>query len=164
MRAMQNTAACAVAMLMLTTGVRADEVALDKLPKAITEALKAKFPKAEVKEAEKATEGKKTTYEVRLKEGELTIDVNLKEDGTIKDYEKQLAVKDLPKVVADALAEKFPKGKVTNAEAMYTVTDGKDKLNCYEIMVEIDGKTIEVEILETGKLKADEKKEEKKDK
>lgn len=166
MRSMLQTAACAVAMLVLVVGVRAEDgkVALDKLPKAITEALKAKFPKAEMKEAEKATADKKTTYEVRLMQNEMTIDVNLNEDGTITAYEKAIALKDLPKVITDAVAEKFPKGKAKSAELFYTVTDGKDKLDYYELMIEIDGKTIEVEILESGKLKADEKKEDKKDK
>ena len=163
MRKMLRLVVCA-ALAITTTGAWAEEekVPLDKLPKAVAEAVKAKFPKAEMKEATKEKDGDKTTYEVSVMDGKLKVDVNVTESGTITGYEREIALADLPKAVAAAAAEKHPKGKAKNAEIVYTVKDGKDTLAYYEVFVEVDGKTVEVEILADGKLKPAEKKEEKK--
>ena len=126
-----------------------------KLPKAVADALKAKFPKGEVKSAEKG----KTHYEVTIKDGESKIDVNVTEDGTITGYEKTIGLKDLPKAVSKAVGDKYPKGTAKSAEVVYTVKDGKDTLEYYEVIVDVDGKSIEVEVLADGKLKPEEKKD-----
>jgi hypothetical protein len=47
-------------------------------------------------------------------------------------------------------------------EEFYTVKDGKGTLAYYEVLFEIDGKDVELEILPDGKPKPEEKKEEKK--
>ena len=166
MRTMLRMLACA-ALALTAAGARADEekVAADKLPKAVADAVKAKFPKAEVAGATKEKDGDKTTYEVTVMDGKIKVDVNVAEDGTITGYEKVVALGDLPKAVVAAAAEKHPKGKAKNAEAVYTVKGNKDTLAFYEVFIEVDGKIVEVEILADGKLKPAEKKDEpKKDK
>jgi uncharacterized membrane protein YkoI len=164
MRMMARMVAAVSSVVLVAAGGWADDekVALDKLPKAVVDAVKAKFPKAELKEAEKETEDGKTKYEVTIKDGESKIDVDVTENGTITGYEKEIALKDLPKAVTDAVATKHPKGTAKSAEAVYTVKDGKDALAYYEVTVELDGKKHEVEVLPDGKLKPEEKKEEKK--
>ena len=162
MRTMLRMLACAT-LVLTAAGARADEekIAPDKLPKAVAEAVKAKFPKAEVTGATKEKDGDKTTFEVSVMDGKTKIDVNVSEAGAITGYEKSVALDDLPKAVAAAAAKEHPKGKAKNAEAVYTVKDGKDTLAFYEVFVEVDGKTVEVEILADGKLKpADKKKDE----
>ena len=58
-----------VAVATLGVALRADEekVAIDKLPKAVVDAIKARFAGAELKAAEKETEGGKTVYDVEIK-------------------------------------------------------------------------------------------------
>lgn len=164
MRTMLRTVATVVTVALVVAGGRADEekVPLDKLPKAVVDAVKAKFPKAEIKQAEKETEDGKTKYEVTLADGGTKIDVDVTEGGTITGYEKEIALKDLPKAVSEAAAAKHPKGTAKSAEAVYNVKDGKDALAYYEVTIEVDGKKHEVEVLPDGKLKPEEKKEEKK--
>ena len=59
--------------VLASTGAWADEkVPLDKLPKAVAESVKAMFPKAEMKEAEKGTTDAKTKYEIKIKDGTST--------------------------------------------------------------------------------------------
>ena len=156
----------AAAVLVLAGGAgRADEekVAPDKLPKAVAEAVKKRFPKGEVTAAVRETDkDKKTSYEVTVKDGDATADVTVTEGGGITAIEKLLAAKDLPKAVADAVAAKFPKGTVKKAEEVISVKDGKESTDYFEVVVEVDGKEEEVEVLPTGKLK-EEKKPEKKD-
>ena len=109
MRAMLTI--CLGAMAFCASGIRAAEepIALDKLPKAVLETVKKRFPKAELVEAAKETDGDKVEFEVTLKDGDTKYDVMLTPDGKITLIEKVIAAKDLPKVVAAALEEKYPK-------------------------------------------------------
>ena len=151
--------------VLASTGAWADEkVPLDKLPKAVAESVKAMFPKAEMKEAEKGTTDAKTKYEIKIKDGTSTIELNVTDAGVITDYEKEITLKDLPKAVADTVAAKHPGKTPKVVEEFYTVKDGKGTLAYYEVLFEIDGKDVELEILPDGKLKPEEKMEEKKEK
>jgi hypothetical protein len=151
---------CTLAALSISSTTWADEekVALDKLPKAVTKSVMKRFPKGELASAVTETVDKKTTYEVTLKDGGTTFDVNVDADGTITGMEKEVAVKDLPKVITDAVAAKHPKKKMKKGEEVIKVKDGKETLEYYEVFVEIDGKDVEVEVLPDGKLKPMEKK------
>jgi uncharacterized membrane protein YkoI len=157
----------AVAVFVLAAPVRADEekVPLDKVPKAVLEAAKKRFPKAEVVGASKETADGKTVYEVELKEAGKTIDVTLTPEGVITTIEQQIDAKDLPKPVAEALEKKYPKATYKLVEAVYAVKDGKEALDFYEaVLVTADKKEIEVQVLADGKIKnEEEKKPEKKE-
>jgi hypothetical protein len=153
-----------VALIVLFAPVRADEekVPLDKVPKAVLDAAKKRFPKAEMVGASKETENGKTVYEVELKLAGKTIDVTLTPEGVITLIEKQIDAKELPKAVTEALEKKYPKATYKIIEAVYAVKDGKDKLDFYEILlVTAAKKKIEVQVLPDGKIKAEENKPEK---
>ena len=141
-----------------------EKVPLDKLPKAIVDAVKKKFPKAELVEASKETENGKTEYEVSIKDGGKSIDVTLTADGTITGLEKEIDAKDLPKAVIDALESKYPKATYKTVEEVIAVKKGKETLEYYEVeLVTADNKTFEVEVTSNGKIKkTEEKKDEKK--
>ena len=172
MRTMLLMVACAVLAFGATGALRADEekIALDKVPKAVLESVKKRFPKAELIEAAKETDGDKVEYEVTLKDGETKYDVMFSPDGKITLIEKTITAKDLPKAVADAVAEKYPKATYKLYEEMTKVIDGKEAIAYFEVLlVTADKKTLEVEVSPEGKIlkteeKKDEKKEDKKDK
>ena len=155
-----------VALLAGAVGlVRADEekIALDKLPKPVLESVKKRFPKAELTSAEKETEGKKVVFEVLLKDGTTTYEMELSEDGTILVIDKLIEMKDLPKVVAETFNTMYPKAKVKKVEEASTVVEGKEAIAFYEVEFSVDGKEMEVQILPSGKVKAEEKKPEAKE-
>ena len=165
--------AAAVAAMAMTTGARADEeaIALDKLPKAVLEAVKKRFPKGELTEAAKETEGDKVSYEVTVKDGETKMDLTFSPDGKLLMIETIIAAKDLPKAVAAAIDEKYPKAVFKTVESVVKVTDGKEELDYYEVLLTTaDKKDMEVQVFADGKIKATEekkdepKKDEKKDK
>jgi len=165
--------AAAVAAAAMTTGARADEekIAIDKLPKAVAEAVKKRFPKGELTEAAKETEGDKVSYEVSVKDGDKTMDVTFAPDGKLLLIETVIDVKELPKAVTAALAEKYPKAVFKTVESVVKVTDGKEELDYYEVLLTTaEKKELEVQIFADGKVKATEKKkdepkkDEKKDK
>jgi hypothetical protein len=164
---MRYLATAVVALILMAVPVRADEekVPLDKLPKAVLEAAKKRFPKAEVVGASKETEKGKTLYEVELKESGKTIDVTLTPEGVITGIEKQIDAKELPKAVMEALEKKYAKATYKTVEAVYSVKDGKETLDYYEVLlVTAEKKEYEVQLFPDGKIKEEEekKKEEKK--
>ncbi len=144
-----------VGLLVCVGTVQGDEekVALDELPKAVVEAVKAKFPKAKLVSAEKETEEGKTVYEVAIKNQGQSIDVTLTPDGKIVEIEKQIAAKDLPKAVANALEAKFPKATYQMIEEVIKVKDAKEKLEYYEVLlVTAEKKRFEVSVAPDGKI------------
>jgi hypothetical protein len=146
----------AVMALGLAGVTRADEekVAIDKLPRAVLDGVKKRFPKAELVEGVKETANGKTTYEVLVKDGGHKIDVSLSDDGKITGMEKELAMGDLPKPVATALKAKYPKATYQRFEEVIHVKDGKEVSEYYEAIVVIgDMKPFEVEVSPDGKIK-----------
>jgi uncharacterized membrane protein YkoI len=137
----------------LVVAARADEekVPLDKVPAAVLKAVKGKFPGAEIKQAEKEVEEGKTIYEIGLKEDGRNIDVSATEDGTIVEIEKEVAAKDLPRAVADAVKAKYPKGTIKKAEEV-----AKGEKTTYEVIVAEGSKSREVVLDRAGKILEDE--------
>lgn len=153
-----------------------EAVALDKLPKAVVDSIKKMFPGAELKKATKEVvkeeadddddddkgadktddgrdddkdekEESNVVYEVTLSQNGHVIDVTVEEDGEIEEVERSIDLKELPKIVTDALAKKFPKSTLKSAEAIYEVEDGEMELEGYEvILTTADGKEIEADI------------------
>lgn len=133
---------------------RADEtkIPLSEVPKAVLDAVKAKFPKTEIKQAIKEVEDGKTSYEIETKEGDRSIDINLKPDGTILSFEKELAVGDLPKAVMTAIETMYPKAKIEKAELLTEIEDGKEE-TVYEVaLTTADKKETEVKLSPEGKI------------
>ena len=163
MRKILTMAACLA--LIATASVYAwtdddkeEKVTLDKLPKAVLQAVKDRFPRGELGEASKETENGKTEYEVSLKLNGSSIDVMVSPEGKLTLIEKSIHVEDLPKAVAATVKTKHPTNKITKAEEVIKVADDKETLEYYEVIVEVDGKPVELEILLNGKMKPEVKK------
>jgi uncharacterized membrane protein YkoI len=149
-----------VALLALTAAcVRADEeekVPLDKLPRAVVDAVGAKFPKAKLVGAAKEKEDGKTVYEVAIKDGDSNIEVTVTPEGKITTVEKEITLKDLPRAVSDAFEAKYPKAAVKKVEEI----SKDDKVTAYELLlVTADKKKLEVSFDPKGKLLEEEKKD-----
>ncbi len=139
-----------------------EKVPLDKVPKAVMESVKKRFPNGEVTGASKETEDGKTTYEINVKDNGSKIDVELTPEGAIAVIEKQIKADGLPKAVTDALEGKYPKANHTKVEEIIKVKDGNEKLECYEILlVTADNKKFEVCVSPEGKITKEEEKKKK---
>lgn len=159
----------AAGLLVGLVMARADEekVAIKDLPPAIRASVKAKFPEAAMVAAGKETEDGKTVFEVTVKNNGQAIDITLTPGGAITLLEKTITAQDLPEAVAATLAAKYPKATYKRIEDVLAVKAGKETREFFEVLlVTTDGKRLEVQVLENGKLKNEEKKgkEEKEDK
>lgn len=140
-------AAFAAPFFSLAAGADEEKVPLDKVPAAVTKAVKDKFPKAEIKEASKEVEDGVTKFEVALMDAGRNVDMTMKEDGTVLEVEKEIAEADLPKAVADAFKTKYPKAKINMAEEV-----SKEGKSLYELHFKDGEKTKEAVYDPAGKL------------
>ena len=160
------TVAAVVGFIGASGGVRADEekVPLDKLPRAVVDGVKKRFPDAELTGAEKEDENGKTVYEVAIKDKGQKSEVTLTPEGTLVEIEKRIEAKDLPKAVSEALDQKYPKATFKTIEEVIKVRDGKEKLEYYElVLVTAEKKKLEVTITPDGKINHEEDKSKHKD-
>jgi uncharacterized membrane protein YkoI len=149
-----------LAGLFLLTAARAGEekIPLDKVPKAVLDAVKQKYPGAELVSAVKEEENGKVVYEVVVKDKGQKIEAEFQPDGTLVGVEKEIAAKDLPKAVADAIEAKFPNATIKRAEE---ATAG-DKVTYEVILVTADNQRYLLELDSKGKITEEKKLEEKK--
>jgi uncharacterized membrane protein YkoI len=147
---LQGFAAGAVLVILLSApNARGDDdIKLSDVPKPVLDAVKARFPGAELTEAEKEVEGDETVYEIELKHKGQEYAVSLTPAGKILEIEREVEIKDLPKAVAEALAKKYPGAKLEEAEE---VTAGDKRT--YEVEVVLaDKKELEVTLDAQGKI------------
>jgi hypothetical protein len=145
----------------LFTTTRGDEekIGLDKLPKAVLQGVKKRFPQAELKGAEKEREEGQTLYEVAIRDGEQNVEVTLTPKGVITEIEKRIEARDVPRAAADALEKRYPKATYKIVEEVFKVKDGEESLEYYEVLlVSAEKKRVEVSVTSEGKIVKEEKK------
>src|SRR5438874_1612343 len=99
----------------VSRGFDKDKLDLDKIPKAVMKALKDKFPKAEIHKWSKEKEGGAIVYDIEFKQDGKKFEADIKEDGTIVNWEKEIALKDLPEAVTKAVEKRYPRSKLKEA-------------------------------------------------
>jgi uncharacterized membrane protein YkoI len=154
------------ALLVLVAVAHGDEekVALDKLPKVVMEAVKARFKDATATGASTETENGKLVYEVTIQHMGHKIDVTLIPEGEILMIEREIAAKNLPRAVAKTLEDKYPKATYKIVEEIIKVAKKEEKLAYYEVLlVTADNKALEVQVTAEGKVVNEEKKDSEKD-
>jgi hypothetical protein len=154
------------AILTLGFGARADEkdekVTLDQVPAVVKDALKARYPKAEVVSAEKGDVDGTKVYEFKLKEGAKEWEVAFTPDGKFHSSEEPLKEADLPAKVKDAFKQKYGEAKVLTIEKE-TTGDGDKAKVVFEIVFEKGTEKLEAQFDPEGKFLAEEKVKEKKE-
>lgn len=151
-------------VVLVAPAIRAEDekeekIPLNKLPKAVVEAVKAKFAGATLVSAEKEKEDGKTVYEVNIKHKGHTIEVTVTPEGKIVSVEKTIKANELPEAVATALKKKYPRATIKVIEEL----SKGDKVTGYEVLLVTAGKkTVEVVFDPSGKITKTETKGEKK--
>ena len=133
-----------------------------KLPELVKSAIKALYPAGEIKKA-KTEEKSLKLYEVKLDANGTEVEITADADGTVAEVETKEKVDSLPAAVARAATAKG--GKVIEAGKEVSYAQLKlVKLDApvtkYEVKIEKDGKTTELQIAADGKI-LKEKKEKK---
>lgn len=135
-----------------------------KVPKAVLDAVKNRFPQAKLVGTSKEFDEGKVVFEIAIQNNEQNIDVTLTAEGIFRSIEKEIAFLDLPKAVADAFDARYPKAVYEIVQEVVKVKDGKETFAYYEVLLTTtEGTSFEVQVAADGKLlKATNKGKEKK--
>jgi uncharacterized membrane protein YkoI len=138
-----------VPVAILSTARAADEkkdakIEPDKLPAKITESINGRFPGGKVTSAEKEVEDGNVVFDIELKHDGRKYEMDIKEDGTILEIEKEVFSKDVPAAVSKAVSDKYPKGEVKEVMEVNLVKGKEEKPDHYEVTLTLDGKEKEV--------------------
>jgi hypothetical protein len=147
----------ALSMLVASAKDAEQDITLDKVPKAVLDAARARFKGADLLGAAKETDktkGNQLVYEISLKYKGQRIDALFTPGGEMFLYEAQITARDLPPAVAKTLDEKYPKAIYKLYEQLYKVENKKEKLECYEVQLETADtkKAMEVQVSQAGKI------------
>ena len=138
---------------------KAEKISPDKLPQKVSEAVRERFPGAEMTSVEKETEDGRTIYDVELKQKGRKYEMDIEADGNIREIEKEVAVADLPDAVRKAVEGKYPNTPIKEAMEVNLVKGHEEKPDHYEVLLEPAGKkTMEIVVSLDGKTVGPEKK------
>jgi hypothetical protein len=145
-----------LAVLGLTSGTRAQggEIPLNRVPGAVMNSAKARFPGAEIKVASEETEdGKPPVYELKLKHHRRDVGVTLQADGTVVQMETAVPAKELPKTVLRVLERRYPGASFNGAGSVKKGPEVKKKADYYEFyLMTADQRPVLVQVAPDGKV------------
>jgi Putative beta-lactamase-inhibitor-like, PepSY-like len=123
------------------------------IPSNVMAALTAKFPQAKIDKWTREKEDGKEVYDIEFKQADKKFEADIFADGTIHNWEQQIAASDLPQPVVQAVSRQFPKAAMKEIMAVTAVTNGNEHLEGYEIVVQrTHKKDIEMTIAPDGKI------------
>ncbi len=123
-------------------------IALTEAPDAVREAVEKLVAGNPVTKITKETDDGATEYEAEYTVAGVEQSVTLTEAGDVLEVENEMEPGALPEAVRKALADKFPGGQIAEATAV--------EEHYYEIEIEVNGKTVEVEVSPSGAVEGDE--------
>jgi len=137
---------------------KAEKIALDKVPQPIMKAVTTRFPGAKLRSVEKEIEDGKVVFDVELTQEGRKYEMDIKEDGTILQIEKEVAAKNLPQAVTKTLEGRYPKATLKEIMEVSKVEGKQETPVAYEVvLVTAAGMNLEVEISLAGKFLKEEK-------
>ena len=160
MRNYRIVSAVAVLSLFLATLAASaqdkKDIEPNKIPKNVMDALKTKFPKAEIHKCTKEKEDGKVVYDIEFKQEGRKFEADITEAGVITNWEKEIAASDLPNAVKAAVEKKYPKSTLKDIMLCTDIKEGKETLHGYEITLDTaDKKAVEVTVAADGKILED---------
>src|SRR5262249_21199685 len=129
-------AVAGLVLLAARAGADGEKVPLDKIPKPVMDAVKARFPGCEITSAEKETMDGKVIYDIELKHNGKKYEMDIQEDGTVLEIEKEVALKDVPEAVKKAVEAKYPRSTIKEVMEVNKVKGKVETPDHYEVVIE----------------------------
>ena len=126
---------------------------MEEIPALIMTTLKSKFPNAEIQKWAKEKEGDIFVYDIEFRQDGEKFEADIKEDGAIHNWERQVGANDLPEAVISSVMNKYLEVNFMEIMVITAVKDGIDELEGYEIVFETpDNKEIEIMVAPDGEI------------
>jgi hypothetical protein len=158
MRRLNTWLAGVTLLFALGTAVQGDDekVTLDKVPSKVKEAVKAKYPKAQIVSAAKGDQDGTKVFELMVKQGSKKWEACFTPEGKFVASEELITEAELPAKVKDGFRNKYPDAKVVKMEKETTGEGEKSKV-VYEIVIESGPDQVELQYDPNGKFLGSEK-------
>jgi peptidase YpeB-like protein len=149
---MRTLAICASLLFVTTAAMRAGDQSA-AIPTDVMAALTRKFPQATVDKWTKEKEGGKEVYDIEFHQGTRKFEADIFADGTIHNWEQQIAAADLPQPVTNTVSRKFPHAVMKEIMAVTDVQNGREQLTGYEVVIQRPHKKdVEMTVAPDGKV------------
>jgi hypothetical protein len=122
-----------------------------QIPSQVMATLNARFPGAEIQQATREEEDSVVLYDIEFMQEGRKLEADIREDGSIHNWERAIAADSLPEVVKAAVERESPGSTLREMMAITAVTEGGETLEGYEIVFRAaDGRIIEVTVAPDG--------------
>ena len=126
-----------------------------RLPKPVRQAIRQRFPSAQLIEAKERTRDGKAVYSVSLVQARRRADMTVTGDGQVTRVARDIAFDDVPRAAADALAAKYPNAIYRSIEEISKVKTGGETVITYEaLLLNAKKREVEVQVTLDGKIKS----------
>lgn len=149
-------------LLAAVATVHADEekTEIKDLPKPIHTALTTKYPNGTLTKASKEEEEGKVVYEVTVEVEEKKLEVAISAKGKLLEVEQAIDAGHLPKAVASAIKDRYPKARIKKIEQVTKFEEDEEE-KFFEVVLSSKHKSnLEVKISPAGKILEEEKDDE----
>lgn len=127
-----------------------------EIPRQVMDGLTARFPRAAIDKWTMEEEGEIVVYDIEFNQDGLKFEADIREDGSIFNWERAIGIEDLPGTVKEAADERYPGGSMTEIMAITEVTAEGEALEGYEIVLEAaDAKEVEIMVTPDGEILED---------
>lgn len=156
---MNRTAALVITMLVIAAQAWSgawQAPGVNRIPKAVMDALIARFPGALIEKWTLEKEDGRELYDIEFRQKRRKMEADIFSDGALHNWEREVAVKDLPAAVVKTIERRYPGATLTEAMAVTAVTAGKEALEGYEVALETaDKRDVEVTVAPGGTILED---------
>jgi hypothetical protein len=130
--------------------------AASRIPEKVMETLKKRFPAAEIHKWTRETENNVVLYDIEFTQQGRKLEADIKDDGSIENWERAIAAGDLPAAVRQSVEKQYPGATLSEVMAVTAVHGGKESLEGYEVVLKTAaGKDVEVTVAPDGKILED---------
>ena len=126
-------------------------VAPDKVPSKVREAVLKRYPGAKIVGVAKLIEKGETFFDVSISHKGEEITVTLTPSGKIEEISREIEDDEVPEVVKKTLKDRYPQSDSKEREEVYSVDDDEEDLEHYRFkLVTAENKTLEVTVKPDG--------------
>lgn len=124
-----------------------------EIPGVVMNALKARFPEAEIRQWAREEEDGVVLYDIEFEQAGRKFEADIEEDGSYKNFEKEIALADLPEAVRQAFERRYPGATATEIMEGTEVSGEEERVAEYEIVFETtEGKRMELTLALDGEI------------
>lgn len=121
------------------------------VPGNVMASLRARFPGAEIRKWTRETEDGVDLYDIEFVQEGRNLEADIGADGVIRNWEREVSMRDLPAAVAQAVARAYPDALIDGVMATSEVRSGADVPSGFEVTLTLEGgRQAEITVAQDG--------------